>query len=676
MDALDHMPPATDAPRYVRLVQEACPNVQARHSTLPAFFEEAERRARRVPTRRGELREPSKNRCPYLWLIPNCVSSRVRLKQANDLAQSLLEQWAEPLVALANIQGADIPKRFLEIAWETLLLNHAHDSICGCSIDQVHRDMMYRFDQVRILADQLRNRALGALTAPCRDPATGDDEFSVVVFNPVPLPRREVVVFDIDFPPDYPAFFHEGFSGSQNIKAFTLHAPDGGEVPYQRISISPRLNERTRYARPALSTQGDFDRYRVAAELDLPPLGFTTLVVRPSDRPVRRVGSLRTGPASAENEFIALSFAPNGTLTLTDKTTGETYRDLLTFEDRSEIGDGWFHAHTVTDQVILSSASPAQVAVVADGPDLVAFRVEVALDVPARYDRRTERRSAERAKVLVSSVVSLRRGSRVVEVETAVENKAEDHRLRLLLPTDIPEARTWLAHHPFDLVERPIAIDPETASWQEMEQAEKPFLGLQAVGAGKRGLAFLSAGGVHEGGVADDRRRTMTVTLLRSYRRTVATAGETDGLELTTLTYRYGLMPFAGELPREEALFEMAKLQAGVLTRQSGPRPSGFPPMSGKGEPHAGFIELKRGRLVPSAIKPPEDGSKALVVRLWNPADEPASDTLTFWRPVAGARRVNLAEDEVPDPVRKSGKRSVTVQAGPHEIVTVRVEFA
>ena len=50
MDALDHMPPAADAPRYVRLVQEACPNVQARHSTLPAFFEEAERRARRVPT--------------------------------------------------------------------------------------------------------------------------------------------------------------------------------------------------------------------------------------------------------------------------------------------------------------------------------------------------------------------------------------------------------------------------------------------------------------------------------------------------------------------------------------------------------------------------------------------------------------------------------------------------
>ena len=30
-----------------------------------------------------------------------------------------------------------------------------HDSVCGCSVDEVHRDMLYRYDQVFEIADYL-----------------------------------------------------------------------------------------------------------------------------------------------------------------------------------------------------------------------------------------------------------------------------------------------------------------------------------------------------------------------------------------------------------------------------------------------------------------------------------------------------------------------------------------
>jgi len=675
IDALDHMPPATDAPRYLRILHEACPNVRARHSTLPAFFEEAEKTATRVPTRAGELREPSKNRNGYLWLIPNCVSSRVRMKQANDACQTLLERWVEPLLAVAALQGADLPERFLRIAWEHVVTNHAHDSICGCSIDQVHRDMMHRFDQARVLGEQLRNRAFGALTAPCADLAKAEHEFTLTLANPVPLRRREVVVFHVDLPTDYPAFFHEGFRGAQDIKAFTLHDPSGAEVPYQRLAIVPRSIERTRFALPAVASQGEFARYTLAAEVELPGLGFTSLLVRPSPTAVRRVGSLRTGPAAAENEFLALAVAPNGTLTLTDKSTDETYGGLLTFEDRSEIGDGWFHAHSETDEIALSTGSAAQVSVVHDGPEIVTFRIATTMSVPARYDRVAERRSAERVDLALTSLVSLRRGAKTIEVETTVENTAEDHRLRLLLPTDAAGASAYLAHHPFDLVERSIALDPATAAWQEMEQAEKPFLGLQAVGARKRGLAFLSAGGPHEGGVADDARRTMLVTLLRSYRRTVGTPGEPDGLERGALTYRYALMPFAGTLPRAEALAQLARLQGGLLTRQTGRCSSGYPAMAGKAKPHQAHLEQATGRLVVSAVKPPEAG-EGLIVRLWNPTGKKQRDTLTLWTKVKRATRAKLCEDAARGPKPTVKGNTVTIEAGPHEIVTVRLELA
>lgn len=673
MDALDHVLPATEVSRYLRLIGEACPEVEPLHSNLPAFFEEARRETGGIPAKTGELREPSRERCGYLWLIANCVSARVRMKQANDACEAILQRWAEPLTALANLDAKAVPRRFLRVAWEHLLLNHAHDSICGCSIDQVHRDMMHRYDQARELADQVRHQATAALTERCRELGREDDEFTVVLVNPLPRERSEVVEFDIDLPPDYPAEFKDGFD-TQAIKAFRLEDAEGDEVPYQRLSFEPGRRERSDLARFCFQHDGEFIRYRVAAQVDLPALGFTSLRVVPSDTPVRRCGSLRTGPRSAENEHLAIEIQPGGTLALTDKTTGEQYTDLLMLEDRTEVGDGWFHGHSINDEQFLSAANEAQVSVVEDGPEQVTFRSTVWLAVPERYEWRSERPSEQTTRLKVSHLVTLRRGARVIDVQTVVDNTAEDHRLRLLLPTDCEEADTCLAHTPYHVTEREIALDSETTSWQEMEQAEKPFRGFQAVGTDGRGLAFISEGGLHEGGVMDDRRRTMQVTLLRSFRKTVGTDGERDGLERGRIEYRYALLPYAGLLPETEVIGEMDRLQSGLLTRQSGPRPSGYPPLDQDGTASLSFVRQVDETLAISAIKPGRDG-EGLVIRLWNPAGETRRETLRFFRPVAEATKLKLSEETASDQtgVEVHG-REVTVQAGGWEIVTVGVK--
>ena len=246
-----------------------------------------------------------------------------------------------------------------------------------------------------------------------------------------------MVIFDLSCP-DYPTAFREGFR-SQDVKSFRLQDGDGNEVPYQRLSFDPQTSWRSRYALPAFVGDPAHTRYTVAAEVDLPALGFTSLLVTPSERPVRRMGSLRTGPTSAENEHLAPPSSPP-TLTLTDKAAGQVYTDLLIFEDRSEIGDGWFHGDTVNDEIALSTGSQAQVSVVDDGPDLVTFRIQTSMSLPERYDWHKEKRSDRRTDLDLTSQC-LCRGSRTVEVETVVDNNVEDHRLRLLLPTDIPRPR-------------------------------------------------------------------------------------------------------------------------------------------------------------------------------------------------------------------------------------------
>ncbi len=68
----------------------------------------------------------------------NTSSSRVYLKQAFQENSNLLEQVVEPLTI---ITGGHNHKDQLTYAWKVLLQNAPHDSICGCSIDEVHREM-------------------------------------------------------------------------------------------------------------------------------------------------------------------------------------------------------------------------------------------------------------------------------------------------------------------------------------------------------------------------------------------------------------------------------------------------------------------------------------------------------------------------------------------------------
>jgi alpha-mannosidase len=402
-------------------------------------------------------------------------------------------------------------------------------------------------------------------------------------------------------------------------------------------------------------------------------MGYTTLRVAPSETAVRTVGSLRTGPTAAENEHLAIAIDNNGTLTVTDKASQQTYTDLLLFEDRSEIGDGWYHSHSANDEQVLSSAGRAQVAVVHEGPEIVTFRVDVTLDVPAHYDWHREARSAERVELKLSHFISLRRDAQTVDVETIVHNSVQDHRLRLLLPTDATAAETFFAHHPFDFVERSIKLDESTHDWQEDEVAEKPFLHAQAVGDGNRGLAFLSNSGLHEGGVMDDKRRTLQVTLLRSFRKTIATGGESDGLEQGEIRYQYALLPYSGELPRQQIVQEVNRLQTKVLLRQSGLRPSGFPPLTGTAAEDS--LLRVEGDLLVSAIKPGEQGDE-LVIRFWNPSGNSARGSVHFKNAPKSARALKL--NEAPDTTAASpvlDTQTMHIEAAPHRIVTIGVKI-
>ncbi|HET8751713.1 MAG TPA: hypothetical protein VFM43_04205 [Gaiellaceae bacterium] len=88
-------------------------------------------------------------------------SARIYLKQANERAERRLLA-IETAAALRTLRGeAAYPAADLRLAWRDLLRNHPHDSICGCSCDEVHRDMLVRYEQLDRTLDYAEREALG-----------------------------------------------------------------------------------------------------------------------------------------------------------------------------------------------------------------------------------------------------------------------------------------------------------------------------------------------------------------------------------------------------------------------------------------------------------------------------------------------------------------------------------
>jgi 2-O-(6-phospho-alpha-D-mannosyl)-D-glycerate hydrolase len=123
----------------------------------------------------------------YRPILRGVNSTRVWIKQENARCERLLLERCEPLDAMTGGEQGDE----LRSLWRTLLQNHPHDSICGCSIDDVHDvDMRPRFDRVRVdgetLAASLERRVLG-------------DGAVTLVWNDLPWAREAVV--DVDGAP-------------------------------------------------------------------------------------------------------------------------------------------------------------------------------------------------------------------------------------------------------------------------------------------------------------------------------------------------------------------------------------------------------------------------------------------------------------------------------------------
>ena len=627
MNGADHVAPRDTSPVLAGLPGTAAELVQ---SSLDAFFRDV-RAAVPAPTVvDGELRHPG---AAGTFLLPGTLSTRVYLKQQNAAAEALLERIVEPLLA-AETLVTDTSSRIdrtdavpidgpttghLQHAWELVLENAPHDSICGCSVDAVHRDNEVRSERVMHLGDQLVRRAMlrrGFDTRVHGAPAT---ESTRIVVH-VPLAdgiRRQHATVDVVVAPD------------RTVAGLT--APDGTSVPVEVEDLGTSMSFEADLDLLPDSVAARRQRLRFRADAVAPgESGVYTAHLRDwAQQPV----AVDIVPLNTEirlSDTLCVEVTGDAAFCVIDDRSGTRHAGLGRLVDGGDRGDTYNYDPPADDVEVTALAHP-QVEVLRTAVR-TRLRWRATLDLPVALDESRDARAAVTVETPVELELEQWEGREDVDWSVRLVNAARDHRLRAVFPV-LGEADTWRSGQHFSFLDRPFGPAlgelPEERN-READIGTHPAHGYAS--AGGTGLIFENVSEVQgvrgDGGTAE-----LAVTLLRS-------TGWLSRFDLRTRTTGAGPMLETPEAQVLRPLTARIGLRFGAAARDT----YSLADASDSRRAVAVAAQLREGTPVPERSTPPVSVDGAIVTA-FKPADDGRGAVIRLANPTPDERtaRVHLA---------------------------------
>jgi len=709
-------------------------------STLPAHIKGLKKDIHtlglELPLVHGELRSPKRHH-----LLPGVLSSRVWIKLRNHECETLLERWAEPFSSWAEMlctqQPATAvwtghltaprvrqPSALLDNSWRLLMQCHPHDSICGCSVDQVHEEMQTRFDRVEQIGEEITRQSLTALAdiVDTSDLGAARANSALVVFNPTSGPRTDLATAEFELIAGMDPFEIVDESGvvtpyrivdrqvrpladfefdADGLRGMLAMVQDGKVLGVSVQSVAARRQKDEALIDVVLSESAQPDphalqegwsvvqsllddetieRYRLQARFatlvslemlafDVPCFGYHSLALRPASKPPPE--QIEGEGDSIENEHLRMTVAQDGTFTLTDKANDQTFPGLLRLSDQGDRGDSYTYCPLDGDEAIEHSHQAPIIRLIEDSLGQT-LEVQFCLRLPIGLAQDRISRTPQTEDLPIKLRVSLFPGMPRADVKIEIDNKVDDHRLRVLIPLPFQvDAADYDGH--YEIVRRPTAISPGMSDWAEQPAAEQPMRNFVAASRDGQGL-MVATRGLREASVSEQGQ--IAITLLRSFGwlslNDLATRSGGAGPKLPTPggqspgkhTFHLSLIPFSGSLLAARTLAEAFQVPMRAVTSQL---------HVGQIPAHASFLSLDPMELCLTSMKSAEEGD-GLIVRIVNLSDQSGHANIRTLLPLSAAWQVRLDES----PLSQLGIRDshqLIMKYHPYEILSLRLEF-
>lgn len=666
LNGVDHMFPNPTMLETVEKINRDYPEVEAVQSNFDLYLKDVEASlTRELYHKKGELRDPREN-----LILPASQSMRMDTKMKNIACEDALIRNAEPTMAVMKVlKQKKLPEADLDAAWEIMLENHAHDSLCCANSEPSYREIMSRYDKI----SDITRESLNDLDQHFIRLVNGMPEEAVIIKNPSPFDRDEAVSFEI-----ITAYY-------RNYAEPHLYV-EGEEIPCRINGV--RCDTLLRFV-PFSGRVGElqvaiFDVTAYPGKI--PALGYKTVEIKGGSVHAKPVEGLVTSFRTIENEYLKVEVTDDAAVTVTDKRSGEIYAGLNTFIDNGEAGNGFQHIPPYHDFTAVSRGDGMTIDIEENSPEKGVLRVRQTMTLPSGLSPDKLGRSAETVKTNIEYKVILKKGSSRVEFETVIDNNATDHRLRVAFPTDCASDVAYCGQ-PFDVLERP--VQPEKVNYMG-EGDYEPYVGYHpmqdfcGITDGVRGAAV--AAGVLEYEVLP-MRRTLALTLIRATDRLlvgVLATGSKFRLPAAQLqqkmSFKYSFIPHSGGYKNalrdiDAARHPLIPVQKDFLEEQSMPgytAPEAIMPLS------AGFLSLD-GDAVMTSLRPSVSEEGYTSIRFFNPENERGKVTLTVdsrYRLIsADAVRIDEKQSEDRDIGISVKENVITLCPEAKQIVTLKLKL-
>ncbi|TDQ34112.1 alpha-mannosidase [Aureibacillus halotolerans] len=668
MNGCDHQPIQTDLPEAIETANALLPDLDVVHSDFDRYIEAMKAELPDdLTTIKGELRSQQTD---GWYTLVNTASARVYLKQMNQHAQTLLEKSAEPFAVMASSVGYDYPQHKFTYAWKTLMQNHPHDSICGCSVDEVHREMVTRFDKATHVAETIVQESLSALASHTDTSSFNSFDHSLpfIVANGSGDEASGIVTVKLEAA-TWP-FANGGPGKSVNeMKAYTLPTfslvdSEGNTVEATIIDLGAHFDydlPTDRFRQPYIARHVE-----VTFEAEaVPAFGTKAFSLVAAEKTEASKATLLSASNTLENDYVRGVVEEDGSLTLTDKVTGNVYKDLGVYENSGDLGNEYIYKQPEGETPLTTKGVQASVSVVEDTPYRAVIEAVHAFEIPVKanetldveiqelveFRHRKAQRVEDKVTLAIHTQYILEKNGKGVRIRSSFDNTAQDHRLRMLFPTDI-ETDEHFADSIFEVAKRSNVPEKE---WENPSncQHQQAFC---AVLKEERGLTVANKG-LNEYEILQDGRNTLAVTLIRSVRELgdwgvfLTPEAQCQGAHSTDIMVIPHTEATATAAYGAAYQFQSSLFTAQIRTTVSATLPAVTSPLSWEGH-----------GLLPTSLKQAENGD--WMVRWYNPT----SEQITLTTSVEG--RALYVSNVLEERTEETNKERLSKVVKPYEIVT------